>query len=71
MTREVFLETAPKNMIQDMINSENSINTTESNVFKTVFISHFCSFFYLITPGAVSIKDMLFTDDFVLIVVIH
>ena len=38
MMGEVSLETSPKNiMIQDMINSENSMNTTEStdtNIFK-------------------------------------
>ena len=39
----------------------------------TVFVSHFCSFFYLITSwGSVSILiDMLFMDDFVLFVVIQ
>ena len=40
MMGEVSLETSPKNiMIQDMINSENSMNTTEStntNIFKIV-----------------------------------
>ena len=38
MMGEVSLETSPKNiMIQDMINSENSMNTTEltnTNIFK-------------------------------------
>ena len=36
----------------------------------TVFVSHCCSFFSLLS-GAVSMKDMLITDDFVLIVVIQ
>ena len=42
MMGEVSLETSPRNiLIQDMINSQNSINTTEStdtNIFKTVII---------------------------------
>ena len=53
MMGEVSLETLPKNiMIQDMINSENSMNTTEStntNIFKTVKYSyHF--------PGGLLVK---------------
>ena len=37
MIGEVSLETLPKNMLQGMINSENSMNTTEltnTNIFK-------------------------------------
>ena len=29
----------------------------------TVFVSHFYSFFYLITVGAVSVKDIIVIDD--------
>ena len=37
----------------------------------TVFVSYFCSSFYLLLSRAVSMKDMLFIDDFILIVVIQ
>ena len=39
----------------------------------TVFVSHFCSFLYLIaSQGSVNMLiDMLFMDDFVLIVVVQ
>ena len=50
---EVFLVTSPKNiMIQDMINSENSMNTTKStntNIFRINKLGNWVILFSLIT----------------------
>ena len=51
-------ETGRRSCFMPIADALFTVITTE-----TVFVSHFCSSFYLITFRAVSVKDMLFTDD--------